>query len=140
MGAIILIRNKSGMEIKKILTEYFTQNEKVIMAFLYGSYAKGTALADSDVDIAVYLANGYSKNDVDQIWDELSALIKMDVELLILNEAKESIGWSAVRGKALVIKDWKLYLKYMLSVSFDAMDFQNVVEDIWKMKRKLKHA
>ena len=127
------------MEIKEKLIEYFRKNDKVVMAFLYGSYARGSAMADSDVDIAVYMRDGYSREDVGQIWDEVAAFIKKDVELLVLNDAKESIAWSAIRGISLAIKDWKAYLKYMLSVSFEAMEFQKVVEDIWKMKRELKH-
>ena len=57
-----------------------------------------------------------------------------------MNDARENIAWSAIRGIPLVIKDWKIYLGYMLSVSFDAMEFQGVIEDIWKMKKGLKHA
>lgn len=126
------------MEMQEELKKYFESHEKVIMAFLYGSYAKRAAMADSDVDIAVFMRKGYSSQDVDQAWDEVAALLKKDVEMVVLNDAKESIAWSAIRGIPLVIKDWKIYLKYMLSVSFEAMEFQNVVEDIWKMKRGIK--
>jgi predicted nucleotidyltransferase len=42
--------------IKKIrqLKEYFPRKPEVSMAFLFGSYVKGRAFYDSDVDIAVY--------------------------------------------------------------------------------------
>lgn len=125
---------------KEKLIKYFENNEKVIMAFLYGSYAREHAMADSDVDIAVFMKGDYSSQDVDQVWDDVAALLKKDVEILVLNDAKEGIAWSAIRGIPLVIKDWKLYLNYMLSVSFEAMELQNIIEDIWKMKRRLKHA
>jgi len=126
--------------IKNKLSGYFSGQEKVVMAFLYGSYARGTAMADSDVDIAVYLRESYTDKDVERIWDEAAALLGKDVELLVLNNAKENIAWSAIRGVRLVIKDWAFYIRYMLRTSFDAMDFQGTVEDIWRMKQELKHA
>ncbi len=110
------------------------------MAFLYGSYARKTPLFDSDVDIAIYLENGFTKKELNSIWDELISLLKKDVELLVLNDAKEAIAWSAIRGIPLIIRDRNLYTKYMLSVSSAAMDLNNDLEDIWAMKRRLANA
>ena len=61
---------------KEKLTKYFEHNEKVIMAFLYGSYARGQALADSDVDIAVFMKGDYTSQAVDQVWDDVADLLK----------------------------------------------------------------
>lgn len=57
-----------------------------------------------------------------------------------MNCAKEPVAWQAIRGIPLVIKNWGFYLKYMLRVSFEALDFQDALEDIWVMKRRLKYA
>ncbi len=119
---------------KEKLIKYFSKQKKVKMAFLYGSYATNTPLFDSDVDVAVYMEDGFSKKDIDSIWNELIFLTKKDVELLVLNDAKEAISWSAIRGIPLVIKDQGFYTKYMLSVSFDAMNLNEDLEDIWRMK------
>lgn len=127
-------------ELKNKLIDYLSKQEKVIMAFLYGSYAKGTALKDSDLDIAVYFKEPYSSKDEDRIWDELQEISGKDVELLNLNRAKEPVAWQAIRGIPLVIKKRGLYIKYMLRISAEAMDFQQDLEEIWLIKRGLKYA
>ena len=127
-------------EIKKRLSNYLAKEDRVIFAFMYGSYANWTNLKDSDLDIGAYFKEGFSSKDVDNVWDKLQDISKKDVELLTLNNAKEMIGWQAIRGKSLVIKDWDLYLKYMLNVSFDALDFQEDLKEMWMIKKGLKYA
>jgi predicted nucleotidyltransferase len=41
-------------ELEGILKEYFEKREDILMAFLFGSYAKAISHRESDVDIAVY--------------------------------------------------------------------------------------
>ena len=43
-----------NQELLEILKEYFEKRDDVLMAFLFGSYAKATTHKESDVDIAVY--------------------------------------------------------------------------------------
>ncbi|MFH1826190.1 MAG: nucleotidyltransferase domain-containing protein [bacterium] len=126
--------------IKTKLIKYFSSHQQVKMAFLYGSYAKGRQLPGSDIDIAVYLTEGYSKDDIDSVWDELIALLKKDVELLVLNDANEAIAWAAIRGIPLAVKDQKLYLNFMLAVSSAAMDLQQDLEEIWQRKQEKQNA
>lgn len=127
-------------DLKEKLLKYFQDNKKVKMAFLYGSYANSTPLFDSDIDIAIYMEEGYGKSDLDTIWDELIALTKKDVELLPLNDAKEAIAWSAIKGIPLIIRDYNFYTAYMLSTSFQAMELASDLEDIWKMRKELQDA
>ena len=130
---------KTGI-LKKSLSSCLSKEKQVIFAFLYGSYAKGTALKDSDLDIAVYFRRKPTANEVDRIWDELQRISGKDVELLVLNNAKESIAWQAIRGIPLLINNWALYIGFMLRVSFEAMDFQRDVEEIWMRKKRLGYA
>ena len=131
---------KNVTELKEKLTEYLLEREEVIFAFLYGSFAKGSELADSDLDIAVYIKENYSSSKIDQIWDDLQGISKKDVELLILNNANPSVAWEAIRSIPIVIKDKKKYLDFMLKVSSEALDFQHDLEDIWLMKKEFSCA
>ncbi len=117
-----------------LLQEYFSSRENVLMAFLFGSAAKGTERLDSDIDVAVYLSNGYLQKDINVLWDELEALLRRDVDLLVLNRDNPTVAWSAIRGVPLVIRDYRLYLEYMLQVSREAEDFQDFIIDLWRMK------
>lgn len=121
-----------------VLKGFFAPKEEVLMAFLFGSAARGQLRNDSDVDIAVYLAEGYTGAAVNALWDKLEELLKRDVDLLLLNKDNPTLAWSALRGLPLLIRDHAFYLEYMLQVSREAEDFQDFIIDLWKMKTALR--
>ncbi len=41
----------------KLLKKYFEKKQEVLLAFLFGSFAKGFQMKESDLDIAVYFKN-----------------------------------------------------------------------------------
>jgi len=126
--------NKSLLE---KLKRYFNERKEVAFAFLYGSQAKGAAIALSDVDIAVYFYPEkrhpieyeeevfYSAEN--EIWGDLEGLLNRSVELLVLNRAPASIAASAIRGIPLVINNWSLYLDFMEVVTSEAIDYRNLI-------------
>lgn len=118
------------------LANYFLNRNDVAFAFLYGSYARGTQHKHSDVDIAVYFyprtrypieyeEEVYYEGE-DEIWSALDRLLGKEVELLVLNRAAAVICAAAVRGDILAIKDWKLYLDFIETVSRDAEDLMQM--------------
>lgn len=117
------------------LKKFFEEKEKIIMAFLFGSFAKGKNWKNSDVDIAVYLKD-YSENEIIKLWNELEDLLKKDVDLIILNTCKPLIAWEALRGEKILIKDHNLYLDLLLNVSSEAIDLQEFILDVYKMRKE----
>ena len=125
----------SGMLVE--LKNYFSNRSGVAFSFLYGSYARGTAHSESDIDIAVYFypAVRYPveyEEDVyydgeNEIWADLEELLGREVELLVLNRVSASVSASALRGTPLVIKDWKLYLDFMQIVTREAEDYIQMI-------------
>lgn len=117
------------------LKTYFSNRTDVAFSFLFGSYARGTAHTESDIDIAVYFFPEeryrypveYEKevyyDGEDEIRADLEKLLGKEVELLALNRVSASISASAIRGTRLVIKDWKLYLDFMQMVTREAEDY-----------------
>lgn len=73
---------------------YLADNPKVILAFLFGSFAKERFRAASDVDLAVFLDPSYTKEDVKAIWSKLEDLTGRDVDLLIINQAYRTVDKS----------------------------------------------
>ena len=128
------------MSIIKKLKEYFDKREEVAFAFLFDSEAKGIATKISDIDIAVYFhpkekgkleyeEKVYYQTE-DEIWGDLENILQKNVELLVLNRASAPVAGSAIRGKPIVIKDWGLYLDFMLIITREAEDFMNfIIED-----------
>ncbi len=127
------------------LREYLGRHELVIMAFLFGSWAKGHAGLDSDVDVAVYLRSeetaseeveaGPLSQTAQDIWGNLERIIGREVDLVVLNDAAPSVALSALQGIPLVVKDQGLYLDFLLRTTSEAADFREWVESYWQLKK-----
>jgi predicted nucleotidyltransferase len=115
------------------LKKYFSDRTDVAFSFLYGSYARGTAHKQSDIDIAVYFypAERYPveyEEDIyydaeDEIWADLDRLLGKEIELLVLNRVSASVAASAIKGIPVIVNDWTLYLDFMEIVTREAEDF-----------------
>ncbi|EGD52313.1 nucleotidyltransferase domain-containing protein [Thermoanaerobacter thermohydrosulfuricus] len=123
------------MDYLETLKEFFKNKENIVMAFLFGSVAKGKATKESDIDIAVYLKE-YDEKFVYGLWNELEDLLKRDVDLIVLNIANATVAWEALRGKKIIINDHDFYINYMLEVSMEAEDFRKTVLDIYRYRQE----
>lgn len=112
-------KEEQGVFIKK-LRDYFAAREDVVMAFLFGSRAKGTARRASDWDIAVYLTVE-NRNREQKIWSDIEEMLGMEADLVVLNRAPASLVWTVLRtGHTLALKDRHQYLRLLRSASHDA--------------------
>lgn len=123
------------MDYLEILRKFFKNRGNIIMAFLFGSVAKGKDIKESDIDIAVYFKE-YDERFVYTLWNELEDLLKKDVDLVVLNIANATVAWEALRGKEIIINDKNFYINYMLEVSMEAEDFRQLVFDIYKHRQE----
>src|SRR3989338_11444362 len=122
-----------------LLKKYFEKEKDVVLAFLFGSFAKGREMAESDVDVAVYLKNPSSKKE-DEIWSDVSKIIKdREIQLVCLNEAPAILVSDNFKtGIPLKIGDEKLYWELYLKKSTEAEDFCEFLEDFLKIKHQAK--
>lgn len=119
------------------LEGYLSLRNEVAFTFLYGSQANGNATELSDVDIAVYFYPLQQREldfeqeiiypTEDEIWADLEELLHKEVELLVLNRVSASVAASAIRGKPIIIRDWGLYLDFMLAITSEAEDFMDLI-------------
>ena len=131
---------------KKLLKDYFSQRPDISMAYIFGSYAKGRAIAESDLDVAVYFKPEGDKleweedrvyESEDQIWSDVEDIAKKNVDLVVLNRAPSTLAFEVLRtGIPIIIKDRLLYWRFLSRVSFEAIDFMEMVEDYWKIKQR----
>ena len=92
------------MEIEPYLPELHRifRERGVILAYLFGSQAEGTAGPLSDVDIAVLLGPEVPRErwgdvQIDLIGDLTSLFHRNDVDVVILNRATPLLAWEVVR-------------------------------------------
>lgn len=144
MNKMAIKSNKN--QIQK-LKEYFEKRSDVVMAFIFGSRAKEKAREVSDWDIAVYFKP--EKNYVeweeqqreypaeDEVWNNCIEILQTDnVDLIVLNRAPISIADSAIKGSPLVVKDYRLWLDFMLIASREAESYREFVNDYYEISRR----
>jgi uncharacterized protein YutE (UPF0331/DUF86 family)/predicted nucleotidyltransferase len=132
----------------EVLTQYFQKESSVVLAFLFGSRAKGSEGGVSDWDIAVYLKpKEYLEIETEReylgenkIWSDLIELLETDdVDFVVLNRARPSLVYNALRtGTPLIIRDRRLYLDLLCKVSYEAVEWWDFVSDFWKISQKAK--
>ena len=137
-------------EILTQLQDYFEERDEVLMAFLFGSLAKGLDRLGSDVDIAVYFRPDTGNLQWDEprarykgeeeIWSHLERMLEREVDLIVLNRASPTVAESALKGVPIVIKDRGVYLDFLIRVTSEAIDFREWVESYWRLKERLRYA
>lgn len=74
--------------LKEVL-EGFRKKGKILLAYLYGSYAKGTQHQRSDIDLAIYINTDDEKEAI-MITDAILMAAERPVEALRLDDEDES--------------------------------------------------
>jgi predicted nucleotidyltransferase len=94
------------------LHSFFRREESVVVAYLFGSVAKGAAGRLSDVDVAVVFSKGYDLTLDYRLYlmGELAEIIGRETDVVVLNEVPPLLRYE-------VIKRWKiLYCKDLCSL------------------------
>lgn len=129
------------------LRDYFKKCEDIVMAFLFGSYAKKRAHAGSDWDIAVYFKPVVERVEweeqnreyleEDKVWHDCMDILKTDnVDLVVLNRAPASIAETASDGLPLIVKDWNLWRRFRRIVTQEAEDYRSFVSDFFAISER----
>jgi len=149
--------NKSGgIGLKEVanrivekLGNYFEKRDDIVMAFVFGSWAKGHEGTESDIDIAVYFKpenNILEWESTDsqyeserEIWLDIERIVEKDVDLLVLNRAAATVADSALKGYPIIIKDRNLYMDFLLRITSEAIDFRQWIDGYWTFKEQRRH-
>lgn len=94
--------------ILKELHVFFSREEPVVVAYLFGSVAKGAAGRLSDVDVAVLLSEGYDLTLDYRLYlmGELAEIVGRETDVVILNEVSPLLRYEVIKcGKILYCKD-----------------------------------
>lgn len=127
----------------KLLKEYFEKIPEVLMAFIFGSFAKGFVMEESDIDIGIYLKENLLEKEKEEletkIYSEISKILQKNVDLVILNEAPASLISNVLKtGIPLRMKNKKLYWEVYLKSSTEAEDFFYFLRSFYKIKQRAK--
>jgi predicted nucleotidyltransferase len=101
---------ESKAALLKTLTEVLEEDEEVLFAYLYGSYAYGPVPPGSDIDVAVYLKPSDMKNFIkkeQELTFTLATKAHNDrIDLRILNGSPFLLQYSVIKeGIPLFVRD-----------------------------------
>lgn len=132
-------------KIKK-LKEYFIRNPQIVMAYLFGSYAKGKQMQESDFDIAVYFKSENNKIECeeirqypqeDKIWSDVEKIVGCQTDFIVLNRVASTLAFEILRtGKPIIIKDSGIFIDFYLLTSSTAEDFRKFIKDFWEIEQR----
>lgn len=77
----------------RLLHDYFCSQPAIQKVHLFGSFARGEATAQSDVDLLVALNYDFLPTGMEyfQIWNELEALLKRKVDFVSENSLSKRV-------------------------------------------------
>lgn len=106
------------------------KREEVQFAILFGSLAKGTANAMSDIDIAVMVDPKFDKvfpygYQAELITDLMQVLKRNDIDVVILNDAPIALKYQVLRyGKFIHVKDKQSRIQFQIDTINQYEDYK----------------
>ena len=129
-------------KLKSTIKEQFSGQKGLIAVLLYGSYAKGLARPDSDVDIAVLYEPGKAPSLLN-LWkfkEIIEEKLNCDVDLVCLNEAGTIISSQIYKyHQPVLVNDQKKldkYFMYLLAAYAELKEMRRPMEDHILERRK----
>ena len=118
------------------LNLFTARHPDLLVLGFFGSYAKGTAKAQSDVDICLAEMHKLSSEKKITLITELSILLKKEVDLIDLQAATGVILKEALHTAVWIKKDSSTFAQILKRMLYDQADFQPYYDRILKAKRE----
>ena len=100
---------KSSRKIQTIITNYFSKNNKIQLAFLFGSTVTGHHSEISDIDLAILFQTEPDFYHLDDIKNALFRLVKREIDIVILNDASPIIKMQVLKNGIPLIRKGGTY-------------------------------
>lgn len=86
------------------LRSFFKDRNDVSLVLMFGSFVRGEMTVDSDIDVGIYFQSSPDFYQVNVIKEDLSALLKRDVDVVVLNDASPVIKMQVLKKGILVLE------------------------------------
>ena len=108
----------------------FGEENRVLVAYLFGSHAKGNQTTKSDIDIAVLLSEVPQKilEYYLHLVNELSQVLGNEIDLIILNTAPPLLKHQTIKhGKLVYCRDEKSRIEFEARTQDEYLDFSRAL-------------
>ena len=116
------------------LAQYFASLDEVVLAYLFGSHARGQAWARSDVDVAVLLEDRPTDGHcldmrLEVIGGLMDILYTDDVDVVILNQAPPALRYAVLRdGLLFFCRDRRAMIEFRVRALNEYLDFRPILK------------
>lgn len=113
---------------------YLAAQPDILLAYLFGSYARGEANALSDIDVGLLLSEGMSAQERFERrltigLDLQRSFQRNDVDVVILNDAPLALAYRVLRdGQLLGCRDEDVRIQYSATIVSRYLDFKPFIE------------
>ena len=113
-----------------VLVAELAGDARVALAVLFGSWARGQARGDSDVDVAILPeSGGVSRAEELALAARLSIACGREVDLVRLDDASTLLRWRVAReGQLVHASRPEAWLRYRVSAASEYGDFAEAIE------------
>ena len=108
---------------KETIASLLATDDNVLFAYLFGSHSDGSADESSDVDIAVYVEDTDIQKRL-HLHHLLQKTLRKEVDLIVLNEAKNIYLLEAILDQGIVLKDHPERIDFELRKEHEIKDFK----------------
>ena len=125
----------SGKYLEKALRSFFASQKDVILAYLFGSWARGVAGRMSDLDVAVLLERGSGSAMATErrleIMSRLGELLKEKrVDVLLLDETPPGLRFAVIKeGTPVFVRDEDARISFEAGTIMHYLDFRRVEKE-----------
>jgi len=110
----------------KQLKKIFDSFENIEFAYLFGSFATDKISNHSDIDIAIYVKEGFDSFDAGlQVHHKLEIALHKDIDVVVLNDVKNYRLLKDIIYKGVLLKDGKNRSMFEVRKQHEIIDFFN---------------
>jgi predicted nucleotidyltransferase len=117
-------------EMKEKIRKILAEKDEVIFAYLHGSFNE---IYFRDVDIAVYVDEDKVGDFLDyelRLSTEIENVIRLPVDVKVLNSAPLSFKYRAIKGELLISKNEEIRFRFIERTLMEYLDFKPIEEKI----------
>jgi len=118
-------------EVIKKIENFIKSHEKIIFAYIFGSFIEDETF--NDVDIAIYVnENSISAKEIFyeiELSNQLEEIIKIPVDVIMLNRASDSILYRASKGILIKNSDDNIRTNFITTHWKRYWDFKNKIQE-----------
>src|SRR4030042_2246502 len=112
----------SNLKLLKSLKTFFKRRQKILLAFLFGSFASNRLRPSSDVDIGILFETVPDIYVINGITEDLSSILQREADLVVLNLASPVMKMQILKNGTLLYAIDKKYFHQFFADTVNEYD------------------